>query len=68
MRHELLTPAAILTQSILKSVQKSHDVFTPEIVASAFLDAYKAIETAEKEFSKEPRATEDSMQFFKATK
>lgn len=52
MRNELLTPAAILTQSILESVKSHHEVFTEEIVTSAFLSAYRAIEQAEKEASK----------------
>lgn len=63
MRQEFLTPAAILTQSILKSVEKSHDVFTPEIVASAFLDAYKAIEKAEEEYAKGTTVTDSSLRF-----
>ncbi|CAM5286323.1 hypothetical protein [Eoetvoesiella caeni] len=53
MREELLTPAAILTQSILKSVEKQHNEFTTDIVASAFLDAYRAIEIAEQQHLKE---------------
>lgn len=51
MRTDLLTPAAILAQSILKSVEKQHNQFTPEVVASAFLDAYRAIEIAQQEHS-----------------
>lgn len=49
MRTDLLTPAAILTQSILKSVEEQHNELTPEVVASAFLTAYQAIEAAEYE-------------------
>lgn len=61
MKQEFLTPAAILTQSILKSVEKKHDTLTPEIVSSAFLDAYKALKMAEENIKKENAGTNDGI-------
>lgn len=49
MKEQYLTPAAILAQSILKSVADQHEVFTVDIVASAFRAAYDAVAKADAE-------------------
>ncbi len=40
MKQELIGPTASLTAALLSKVEKDHDVFTQDVVASAFEAAY----------------------------
>lgn len=44
MKQELIGPTATLTVALLAKVQNSHSEFTHDIVASAFADAYQALQ------------------------